>query len=79
MQLSTVTNFAAQGDEWLEANVPIDSTVTRIVMNIYEGDGDLSNIAIDDVTLEIGSCSPEVTTEESVVNTMPPGEIKDSF
>ena len=53
--------FAAHGDEWYEAYLPLDEYVGRLRINAYVGDGPLGNIAIDDFKLVTGPCPmPEI-------------------
>ena len=60
--------FTAHGDEWHEASVYIGLTVDRINIRAFAGDGDLGNIAIDDVTLTAGSCTPSAGERNSTGN-----------
>ncbi|KAK7502419.1 hypothetical protein BaRGS_00006372, partial [Batillaria attramentaria] len=52
-----------QGDNWLWANVTLDTQTTWVYFEFYPGNGSLGVIAIDDVSLANGSCTGIVDAE----------------
>ena len=77
MAKTTVTScnfnfFVDQGDEWHEANAYLrNEPMTISIRATVTGDGDLGNIAIDDVTIQ--SCTQYVNDPEA--NSIQIGEI----